>query len=618
MKTPRLGLLMILASLTVISIIIGLLYAYMLKAHQGTVRTSGVALSRALSTVDYAQLVPAPGKRSLLGSLVNMQGNPDIAYAVIVNPAGEKLAESAAIGNADMVPSVAMPTEPTAWIGEHYVRSPSDGRQIHEFFFPALKDGELAGFVRVGYNDRPIDGWSGQISYFGMMALPVFLLTTMFYFMIRREIKPLTLLGEKMEQASLVLGLGAATTAPIQEGGDVTQEIDEFVQAVQSRVSQIQHESASAQTSTRLRSYHLEKAEAALNAIPGALIVIDDACVATFANRKTEALLGIANGDIVGRRPQEWCRDKALTAFLMQFNSTSQHSSSYSTARAATMEYVPEAMADRHLSVAAFPLYSPRDESLQFGVAITFTDVSKEYLARQAGSDFVAQVSHELKTPLNTLSAYSEMLQGYATLTDAERVDAVNVIYNEVARMAALISNRLSISKMETDTLQIYPQRVNLHDLLSDAFDSAACNAHGQGVELQLKLPEDLGSVRLDKELFRIAIDNLLGNAIKYSNPGGMVTLSARILDEDQVRISVSDRGIGISADDCERIFDKYFRSDSDDVLTRSGHGLGLYLARRIVEMHHGTIRVDSMPGKGTEFHVEVKAPTVQLDEMSP
>jgi signal transduction histidine kinase len=136
-------------------------------------------------------------------------------------------------------------------------------------------------------------------------------------------------------------------------------------------------------------------------------------------------------------------------------------------------------------------------------------------------------------------------------------------------------------------------------------------------VEMELKTPPDIGSARLDKDLFRIAIDNLLNNAVKYSRPGGRVVLKAEKLSDDQMKITVSDQGIGISPGESERVFEKYYRGSSKEVTSRSGHGLGLYLAKRIVELHHGTISVHSELGKGTEFSIQFEAQPVPLEELA-
>lgn len=598
---------MIAASLVVIAIVSGLLYSYQSKLHAEKMRVHGVSLTRALSGTDYSQLVPETGQSNLMKSLVNVQGSEDFAYAIVVNPAGEKLYELTSAGS--IAPAAAMPVQPFAWFGEHNVVSPGDGRQIREFFAPVMKDGQLAGFIRAGYYNQQASMLSNQVSSWGLMALPIFLLTAFSYFLIRREIKLLSQLSIKMEQTSLSYGMQVITPEHDRGFGDLIQRFDHFIQLAQSRANEMDRESLSSRTDAHLVSYRQEKAESALNSIPDGVLIIDDACQPSFANAKLEPILGVSREDIVGQSPQAWCKNKEVLAFLLRFKS------SLSAMRSARIEYIPEGNPDQRISVSGFPLFSPRDQNTPFGMLIIFRDISKEYLAMQAGTEFVSHVAHELKTPLNTLAVYSELLLDYTSLSETERVDSVNVIYGEVERMAGLINNLLNISKMDAGTLQLVRKRVKLHDLMQDAFDSMGNNALGKGVEVELYIPPDLGSVRLDKDLFRIAIDNLLSNAIKYSNPGGKVTVSAQYMDDGQMQISVRDQGIGISSEECEKVFLKYYRVGNSESSSRSGHGLGLYLARQIISLHHGTITVNSELGKGTEFIITFKAQSVQLEE---
>jgi two-component system sensor histidine kinase VicK len=207
------------------------------------------------------------------------------------------------------------------------------------------------------------------------------------------------------------------------------------------------------------------------------------------------------------------------------------------------------------------------------------------------------------------------LLLDYGALSDSERVNAVNVIHDEVERAAALINNLLNISKLETGALPLARQRVKLAELLRDSAEKMSKNADTKGVKLELKIPPDLESIALDKELFRIAIDNLLSNAIKYSDPGGKVTLTATHLNEHEMKISVRDQGIGMSPEDCEKVFDKYYRSSNPLVASRGGHGLGLYVARQIVELHHGKLSVASELGKGSEFAIEFSVQPARLQE---
>ena len=146
---------------------------------------------------------------------------------------------------------------------------------------------------------------------------------------------------------------------------------------------------------------------------------------------------------------------------------------------------------------------------------------------------------------------------------------------------------------------------MKLAELLRDAFDNVARSGRGAGLAFELEVPRELGLVNVDKDLLRIAINNLLTNAIKYNRAGGRVTLAAEET-ADAVRICVRDTGIGISEPDRARIFDKFFRSEEPQVRERTGHGLGLALVKDIVELHGGNLSVESEPGVGSEFVISL------------
>ncbi len=443
------------------------------------------------------------------------------------------------------------------------------------------------------------------------IALPVFLLSALTYWMIGRETRLLARLDARMDDAGKAYGLGATDSGPAREFRGFIQRADRFLQLVSAKVHDLDQQALEAQTASRLHVYKHEKAEAVLDAIPEGVLVVDRAGVPSFANPKVEPLLGVSRQELIGHPAQKWCTNKEVLGLLMRFTQAIDPS-----VHAAGIEFSPTEHPDRRTSVSVYPLLSPRDRTTLVGLLVVLRDISREYADKQAGAEFVAQVAHELKTPFAVLAAYSELLMDYHALPEAERVNAVNVIRDEVERAAGLINNLLSISRLENGTLPVVRQRVKVHDLLRGSFESMSKNAQTKGVTLELKIPPELGSARLDKDLFRIAIDNLLSNAIKYSDTGGRVTLGAEYLENQRMRIVVKDQGIGISAQDRDKVFDKYYRSGSEQVSSRSGHGLGLYLARQIIEMHHGTIQVSSEPGKGTTFTVEFEAQHSRLEEV--
>jgi len=605
MKSDRLGLLMVAASLAVIGAIVALLHSKQVDLHRDKVRAQGVALARALSGAQLSQLVPAAGEKSLVSSLAAAQASDAFAYAAVVTKSGDKLFEFASAGG--IVPAASMPAEPAAWFGEHPQVSPGDGKKIREFFAPVLQKGELAGFVRLGYYESLRAAPILEISYVALMALPVLLLMAFSYFMIRREIRPLASLTRKLEDAGRLYGVQFGSFREI-ELRQLAPRFDEFLQTILARVQQLDRQAVEAQTASRLISYQHEKAQAILDAIPDAVVVTDDSGVLTYTNPMAGVLLGLNAAQLAGEPLDRWCSRPEVRGLLKGFRDP------VASAYGAVVEYSPDNEPERRMSAAAYPLFSPRDRASVYGMLVVFRDVSEQHVARHAGIEFVAQVSHELKTPLTTISTFSELLLDYHKLSEEDRVEAVNGIHAEVRRTAALIANLLNVFKLDAGTLPIERQRVKINDLLREVAHSLGKAAQGRKVQLELKIPPDLGSARLDKDLFRIAIDNLVGNAIKYSRPGGGVTLSAERLSHGDLKISVTDDGIGISSEDAEKIFDKYYRSSSKEVAASGGHGLGLYLAKRIVELHNGTISVESELGKGTHFSIQLEAATAPLE----
>jgi len=609
MRSDRLGWILVAASLAVVGALIALLYSKQSNLYRDKVRSQGVALARALSGSQLQQLIRAGGEKNLVSRLASAQASDAFAYAAVVTKSGEKLYEFTSPGS--IVPTASMPVEPAAWFGEHPLVSPGDGKAIREFFAPVLQKDDLVGFVRLGYYEALEAGRILEMSYMALMALPVLLLMAFSYVMIRKELRPLGILTTKLDAAGKHYGLQLGRPGDM-EFRQLTQRFDAFVEAAQGKMRELDKQALEAQAASRLLSYKHEKAQAILDAIPDAVVVIDDAGALTFANPKAGALLGAAPEALVGKSIDEWCPRSEVRALLGRFNDP-LNGTTYNT----QVEYSVDDEPERRMCASAYPLFSPRDRSIVYGMLVVFRDVSEQYIARQAGMEFVAQVSHELKTPLTTIATFSELLLDYAKLSAEDRVEAVNGIHGEVARAASLITNLLNVFKLEAGTLPLERQRVKINELLADAAQSMRKNAQGRQIDLELKIPPDLGSARLDKDLFRIAIDNVVGNAIKYSRPGGRVTVAAERLANDEVRISVTDEGIGISADDSAKIFDKYYRSSSKEVAERTGHGLGLYLAKRIVELHHGTIGVHSELGKGTQFTIYFEAASGPLESVA-
>ncbi len=246
-----------------------------------------------------------------------------------------------------------------------------------------------------------------------------------------------------------------------------------------------------------------------------------------------------------------------------------------------------------HLS--AVPIRS-QDRSL--GVAAFVADVSEVHRIESVRRDFVANVSHELKTPIGALEVLAETLAAEddpaVTRPLAER------IVKEAERLARIVDDLLDLSLIET---QEAPRRspIPLEVLVDDAVDQLRPAAAAAGINLQAHPGVAGASVACDRRLVVSAIANLIDNAVKYSEPGSPVTVSTA-LDGGFVEVAVRDAGIGIPGRDLERIFERFYRVDQARSRATGGTGLGLAIVRHVARAHGGDITVESVEGQGSTF----------------
>ncbi|ACU05564.1 PAS sensor protein [Pedobacter heparinus DSM 2366] len=228
-------------------------------------------------------------------------------------------------------------------------------------------------------------------------------------------------------------------------------------------------------------------------------------------------------------------------------------------------------------------------------------------------NDFIAMVSHEIKTPLTSMSAILQMLQRkFAESEDvlvSQLLDRANL---QVKKMNKMISGFLNISRLESGKIQINRQVFNICELIKEVV--AEINLTGINHIINIRECED-AVVMADREKIDSVLSNLLGNAIKYSPKGSEVTIDCYKQDS-YVCIRVSDRGLGISEADCGHVFDRYYRVESDPISQASGFGIGLYLSAEIVHRHDGKIWVESEIGKGSQFYFSLPLEGIRKPEV--
>ena len=239
------------------------------------------------------------------------------------------------------------------------------------------------------------------------------------------------------------------------------------------------------------------------------------------------------------------------------------------------------------------------------GVVVVLHDVSELRRLERVRRDFVANVSHELKTPLTSIRGYVETLLDGAIDDEANNVRFLEKIENNVLRLNHLVTDLLSLARIEAQASFLTRQPVDLHRLVGEAVRRREPTAEARAQRLLLDACEGHLHVLADAEALTQIIDNLVDNALKYTPDGGEVLV--RILREQEHAVfEVIDSGVGIPSEDQARIFERFYRVDKARSREVGGTGLGLSIVKHLVGALDGTIELQSSPGQGSTFRVRL------------
>jgi signal transduction histidine kinase len=262
----------------------------------------------------------------------------------------------------------------------------------------------------------------------------------------------------------------------------------------------------------------------------------------------------------------------------------------------------------RRLAIAKTALIGFIDVMLLAGLGLVWANVRRELKLSRLKSDFVANVSHELKTPLALIRLYAETLELARVPNEERKGEYYRVIGKESRRLTQLINNILDFSRIEAGRKEYRLLPSDIGAVVRDVVESYRFAIEKLGFTLTLELADDLPELALDPEALSQALINLLNNAIKYSPEHKAITVGLR-REHDRVLLSVSDRGMGIPRSEHRRIFEKFYRVETSLVHTTKGSGLGLALVQHITEAHGGHVELRSTPGEGSTFTLSLPVP---------
>lgn len=246
--------------------------------------------------------------------------------------------------------------------------------------------------------------------------------------------------------------------------------------------------------------------------------------------------------------------------------------------------------------------YAPfkKDDMTNQGIIIVLQDITKEHKLDNLRKEFVANVSHELKTPITTIKTYTETILDTPDMDFDQVAYFLGVIDRENNRMARLVSDLLQLSNMDYDNFKLNIEKVDTFEILNQAIESLAVLIKEKGHKITLNVPMDVKSISADKHALEQILINIISNAVKYTDQNGKIKISASS-NLFNVYITVEDNGLGIPKEDLNRIFERFYRVEKGRSRAMGGTGLGLSIAKQMTQAMGGDIKIDSEYGIGTK-----------------
>ncbi len=348
------------------------------------------------------------------------------------------------------------------------------------------------------------------------------------------------------------------------------------------------------------------KNEAILTSIGDGLVVVDKEGKINYINKSFEEMLGWKTAEIIGKSMVEVVPREDVNGIEMSFKE-----------RILTQVLFGK----KFVADLTNPFYYIRKDKSRFpsssivapvilsgkivGAVEVFRDISKEKEIDKAKTEFVSLASHQLRTPLSTVSWYAEMLlSGDAGVVTPDQKKYLEEIYHGNQRMVELVNTLLDVSRIELGTLIIESKPTNIIKLAENVIDEQKLQIDEKKIKLLPLFEKNIPLIVTDPKLLRMVIQNLLSNAVKYTPISGNIKISIALYNKNNVLIKIHDTGYGIPKNQQNKIFTKLFRADNVIGKDTEGTGLGLYIAKSIVEQSGGEIWFESDENKETTFFV--------------
>jgi len=388
---------------------------------------------------------------------------------------------------------------------------------------------------------------------------------------------------------------------------DVAGRFRKLLEEYARRTEELKHTRTAWEVRYHRAKARSEQTAAILSELDEPILAVDDYGEVVLANRSAEMLFQFDLEDAPTRALEQVVRCQKLTNLLA---SVCHHKMPYS--RTDEVDIPDEDGGSRWYRVTATKLTtenaqsadeSPADKAGACRTVAVLRDIGDQKVMQKRNAEFVSAVSHEMKTPLAGIKAYVELLADGDAEDEKTQEEFLSVINGQADRLQRLVDNMLNLARIEAGVVNVSKKTRSLNELLKEALHVVQPAAEAKRIEIVSEFSPMYLSVLADRDMLLQSAINLLSNAIKYTPEKGRVTLRSRLQDE-RVRFEVQDTGVGLSEEDCRRVFEKFYRVSKNKDMA-SGTGLGLPLAKHIVEdVHRGRLTAESTLGQGSTFAV--------------
>ncbi|WP_042459623.1 two-component system histidine kinase PnpS [Neobacillus dielmonensis] len=458
-----------------------------------------------------------------------------------------------------------------------------DGFDFHYYWEPIKKDELTEGYIFLSIKTNELKQAYGQIWWILSISLGLALIVIVYlgHRITSSYTRPIEEAAKTAQELAKGNYRARASSVRLDETGILASSINMLAEGLQElkRNQEIQQD--------RLR--------ALIENIGAGLVLIDSRGYINLINKGYIELFHVQSADYLQKLYYEVIDQVEVCQIVAEVFRT-EH-------KVSKQLHVPLGIQRKYFDVYGVPIMGKNN--VWKGVLVVFHDITELKNLELMRKDFVANVSHELKTPVTSIKGFSETLLDGAMNNQETLESFLSIILKESDRLQSLIQDLLELSKLESHSFTLNKQELNLHQLLEEVVTLLSGKAKTKNISLDLICPISPVAIRGDVDRLKQVFINLIANAITYTPSHGVVTVKL-VEHKNSVVVMVKDTGIGIEEKEIPRIFERFYRVDRARSRNSGGTGLGLAIVKHIVEAHHGNLSVESEVGKGSVFKVEL------------